>query len=135
MGATHALNISRDSLEQHMQNMGITEGFGVGLEMSGNAAALNQMLSNMSHGGRIAVLGIPLKPIEIDMNQIIFKGIIIKGIYGREMFETWYKMASMLQSGLTIDPVVTHHFAVADYQEAFNAMASGKAGKIILAWE
>jgi len=134
MGATVALNASRDSVEDTMQTLGMGEGFDVGLEMSGNPAAFRDMLASMHHGGKIALLGIPPADTSIDWNQIIFKGLIIKGIYGREMFETWYKMSSMLQSGLTIKPVITHRFAIDDFQQAFELMASGQSGKVLLDW-
>ncbi|MBT8101092.1 MAG: zinc-binding dehydrogenase, partial [Gammaproteobacteria bacterium] len=109
-------------------------GFDVGMEMSGNPTAFSDMLRTMHHGGKIALLGIPPDRMNVDWNQIIFKGLQLKGIYGREMFETWYKMASMLQSGLVIDPVITHHFDVDDFQPAFDLMESGQSGKIILNW-
>jgi threonine 3-dehydrogenase len=110
------------------------EGFDVGFEMSGNPAALREMLRTMNHGGSISLLGIPPGETAIDWNQVIFKGLVIKGIYGREMFETWYKMSSMLQSGLDIRPVITHRLGVNDYIEGFEIMNSGKSGKIILDW-
>ena len=135
MGATVALNVSRDSVNDTMQALGMEEGFDVGLEMSGNPSAFRGMLASMHHGGKIALLGIPPADTSIDWNQIIFKGLIIKGIYGREMFETWYKMSSMLQSGLMIEPIITHRFALNDYQEAFDLMASGQSGKVILDWQ
>jgi threonine 3-dehydrogenase len=111
------------------------EGFDVGLEMSGDPSAFHDMLENMHHGGRIALLGILPTDTSIDWTKVIFKGLIIKGIYGREMFETWYKMSSMLQSGLMIEPIITHRFALHDYQEAFELMASGQTGKVILNWD
>ena len=135
MGATVALNVSRDSVNDTMQTLGMEEGFDVGLEMSGNPSAFRDMLASMHHGGKIALLGIPPAETSIDWNQIIFKGLIIKGIYGREMFETWYKMSSMLQSGLMIEPIITHRFALNDYQDAFDLMASGQSGKVILDWD
>lgn len=135
MGASMALNVTRDSLDDAMKELGMEEGFDVGLEMSGNPSAFRDMLRTMHHGGRIALLGIPPTDTSIDWNQIIFKGLIIKGVYGREMFETWYKMSSMLQSGLNIGPVITHHFPLNDYQEAFELMASGQTGKVILEWD
>ena len=110
------------------------EGFDVGLEMSGNAEAFREMLRTMHHGGSVAILGIPSEETAIDWTQVIFKGLSIKGIYGREMFETWYKMASLLQSGLDLTPVITHHFGIGDYVEAFDTMASGQSGKVILDW-
>jgi len=134
MGATVALNVTRDSIDATMKSLGMTEGFDVGLEMSGNPAAFRDMLRTMHHGGKIAMLGIPPNEMAIDWNQVIFKGLVLKGVYGREMFETWYKMASMLQSGLVIEPVITHRFPADDYQPAFELMASGQSGKVILDW-
>ena len=134
MGASAALNVTVDSLDDTMKELGMTEGFDVGMEMSGNPQAFRDMLRTMHHGGRVAILGIPPEETAVDWNQIIFKGLIIKGVYGREMFETWYKMSSMLQSGLNIGPVITHHFRLNDYQEAFELMASGQTGKVILEW-
>ena len=110
------------------------EGFDVGLEMSGNAAALRDMIANMAHGGRIALLGIPPEEFAIDWNQVVFNMLTIKGIYGREMYETWYAMSVMVQSGLDISPVITHHFGRDDHEEAFATAAGGQAGKVILHW-
>lgn len=135
LGATRTVNVSKESLNDVMLDLGMTEGFDVGLEMSGNGQALNSMLEVLNHGGNIAMLGIPSKNTVIDWNQVIFKGLNIKGIYGREMFETWYKMVAMLQSGLDISPIITHHFNINDFQAGFDAMASGKSGKIILDWQ
>jgi threonine 3-dehydrogenase len=134
MGATRALNVQRESLDQAMKELGMQEGFDVGLEMSGNAAAFRDMLRTMHHGGSIAILGIPPEETAIDWNQVIFKGLTLKGIYGREMFETWYKMASLLQSGLNLEPIITHHLPVRDYREAFGIMGSGRSGKVIMDW-
>jgi threonine 3-dehydrogenase len=134
MGATVALNVTHGSLDDTMNSLGMEEGFDVGMEMSGNPSAFRDMLRTLHHGGRVAILGIPPAETAIDWNDVIFKGLIIKGIYGREMFETWYKMASMLQSGLDVSPIITHHFDVADYEQAFRLMESGKSGKIILNW-
>lgn len=134
MGATQAVNIKYKSLEEVKNELGMLEGFDIGLEMSGSPLALNDMVKAMNHGGRIAMLGIPPQETFIDWNHVIFKGLIIKGIYGREMFETWYKMIAMLQSGLNLDPVITHEFALEDYQDAFQIMASGQSGKVILNW-
>ena len=134
MGATVALNVTRGSVDEAMRELGMTEGFDVGLEMSGNPAAFRDMLRTMHHGGSIALLGIPPSDVAIDWNEVIFKGLVIKGIYGREMFETWYKMASMLQSGLDVTPVITHRFPVERYGEAFETMNSGRSGKVILDW-
>ena len=113
----------------------MTEGFDVGLEMSGNPAAFRDMLRNMSHGGRIAMLGIPGEPMSIDWHTVIFNMLTIKGIYGREMYETWYKMTILLQSGLDITPVITHRYSYTDFEEGFKAMRTGNSGKVILNWE
>ena len=134
MGATRAVNVKNQSIQQVMDELGMLEGFDVGLEMCGNSLALNDMLKVMNHGGHIALLGIPPEETAIDWNHVIFKSLVIKGIYGRKMFETWYKMIAMLQSGLDISPVMTHHFPVADYQQAFELMASGQSGKVIIDW-
>jgi len=134
MGASRAVNVTEQDLQSVMDDLGMTEGFDVGLEMSGNPKAFQDLLKSMNHGGHVALLGIPPKETAIDWNQVIFKGLVIKGIYGREMFETWYKMIAMLQSGLNISPVITHQFPVADFQDAFKIMCSGQSGKIILDW-
>ena len=134
MGASRALNVTRESIDDTMQSLGMEEGFDVGLEMSGNAQAFHDMLRTMHHGGKIALLGILPTDTGIDWNAVIFKGLMIKGIYGREMFETWYKMSSMLQSGLNIAPIITHHYPVDDFQPAFDLMESGQSGKVILDW-
>lgn len=135
MGATRAVNVREQSLADIMKELGMTEGFDVGLEMSGNPEALNSMFRNMHHGGHVAMLGIPPENTPTDWNQVIFKGLTIKGIYGREMYETWYKMIAMLQSGLNITPVITHEFPVSEYAHAFEIMASGQSGKVILNWD
>ncbi|MBI2380293.1 MAG: L-threonine 3-dehydrogenase [Gammaproteobacteria bacterium] len=134
MGATRAVNASKEKLSEVMAELGMTEGFDVGLEMSGNGMAFRDMLVAMNHGGKIALLGIPAPDTVIDWNQVIFKGLVVKGIYGREMFETWYKMAAMLQSGLDVSPIITHHYTVDDFQQGFEIMASGQSGKVILDW-
>jgi threonine 3-dehydrogenase len=134
MGASRAINVSKTSIESTMKDLGMTEGFDVGMEMSGNAAALRALLASMNHGGRVALLGIPPSEVTIDVNQVIFKGLILKGIYGREMFETWYKMGAMLTSGLDVSPVLTHRFAAEDYIKAFETMRSGQSGKVVLDW-
>jgi threonine 3-dehydrogenase len=134
MGASRAINISRESLDQTMKDLDMQEGFDVGLEMSGNAAALRELLRTMHHGGSVAILGIPPEETAIDWNQVIFKGLTLKGIYGREMFETWYKMSSLLQSGLSLAPIITHHFEIGDYIKGFETMGSGQSGKVILDW-
>ena len=134
MGATRAVNVARQSLQEVVAELGMTEGFDVGLEMSGVATAFASMLECMNHGGKVALLGILPANTAVDWNQVIFKGLEIKGIYGREMFETWYKMVAMLQSGLNIRPIITHHFAVEDFEQAFDVMRSGNSGKVILDW-
>jgi threonine 3-dehydrogenase len=134
MGATRALNVQRESLRGVMTELGMTEGFDVGLEMSGVPQAFADMLEHMNHGGKIALLGIPPAEMAIDWNQVIFKGLEIRGIYGREMFETWYKMVAMLQSGLDLSPIITHHYAAEQYEDAFATLLSGQSGKVILDW-
>ena len=134
MGATAAVNVTTELLDKTMLDLGMEEGFDVGMEMSGNPQAFRDMLRTMHHGGKIAMLGILPTDTPIDWNQVIFKGLELKGVYGREMFETWYKMSSMLQSGLNIEPVITHHFPVSDYLPAFELMESGQTGKVILNW-
>ncbi len=134
MGATAAINVTQESITDTATRIGMKEGFDVGLEMSGNIQAFRDMLRAMNYGGRVAILGIPTDEVCLDLTQIILKGLKLKGIYGREMFETWYKMTSMLQSKLDISAVVTHRFQVADFKEAFEVMRSGKAGKVIMDW-
>jgi len=134
VGVTRAVDIRDTTLAVVQRELGMTEGFDVGLEMSGNATALRDMLANMAHGGRIALLGLPTAEIAIDWTVVVFNMLTIKGIYGREMYETWYMMSSMLQSGLDISPVITHRFAYAEYEDAFAAACSGHAGKVILRW-
>ncbi len=134
MGATRAVNVAKESLDDVMKQLGMVEGFDVGLEMSGNGAAFKQMFKAMNHGGRVAILGIPPGEIAIDWSQVIFKGLVLKGVYGREMFETWYKMTAMLQSGLDISPVVTHRFPIADFKQGFEIMRTGQSGKVVLDW-
>lgn len=134
MGATLAVDTRQTPLSEVQKQLGMTEGFDVGLEMSGNAHALREMLTNMSHGAKIAMLGIPTKPMEMDWREVIFNMITIKGIYGREMYETWYKMSVMLESGLDIEPIITHRFAYDEYEKGFEAMISGNAGKVVLDW-
>ena len=134
MGATRAVNVQREKLRDVMKDLGMTEGFDVGMEMSGVPQAFRDMLEHMNHGGKIALLGIPPADMAIDWTQVIFKGLTLKGIYGREMFETWYKMVAMLQSGLDLSPIITHHFLAEQYAEAFATLLSGKSGKVILDW-
>jgi len=135
MGASRAVNVANEKLEDVMKELGMTEGFDIGLEMSGVPSAFNSMLNNMNHGGKIAMLGIPPSDMAVDWNQVIFKGLVIKGIYGREMFETWYKMASLILSGLDLNPIITHQYSVDDFQAGFDMMISGQSGKVILNWD
>jgi threonine 3-dehydrogenase len=134
-GATLALNVGEgQTLADAQKQLGMKEGFDVGLEMSGSAAALREMLASMCHGGKVAVLGIPEPETLIDWNLVVFNGLTLKGIYGREMYETWYKMTAMIQSGLDITPVITHRFDYADFEKGFEVMRSGQSGKVILNW-
>ncbi len=135
MGASVTVDVRNDTIEAAMESLGMKEGFDVGLEMSGNEHAFNDMLTNMEHGGKIALLGIQDKNSKIDWNKVIFNGITIKGIYGREMYETWYKMTSMIQSGLNISPIITHRFHYSDFEKGFEVMASGNSGKVVLSWD
>jgi threonine 3-dehydrogenase len=135
MGVTRAVNVAEENLKDVMNQLGMTEGFDIGLEMSGVPVAFRDMLNNMNNGGKIAMLGIPPQDVAIDWNQVIFKGLVIKGIYGREMFETWYKMASLIQSGLDISPIITHQFSIDEFQQGFDTMGSGHSGKVILNWQ
>ncbi len=134
MGATRAINVTEASLEETMEDLGMREGFDVGMEMSGNPQAFRDMLAAMNHGGRVAILGIPPESAAIDWTQVIFKGLTLKGVYGREMFETWYKMTTMLQSGLDIAPILTHRMTVDAFQDGFDIMRSGQSGKVVLDW-
>ncbi|MGI9648124.1 MAG: L-threonine 3-dehydrogenase [Acidimicrobiia bacterium] len=135
MGADRTVHVGESPLEAVELELGMVEAFDVGLEMSGVPSALSDILRTINHGAKIALLGIPSGPFEIDWNQVIFKGLTLKGIYGRRMFETWYKMTSMLHSGLDITPVITHHFPVAEFEEAFEVVRGGQAGKVILDWK
>jgi threonine 3-dehydrogenase len=134
MGVTVALDVREATLADVQRRLGMKEGFDVGLEMSGNPTAFRDMLTNMCHGGKIAMLGIPEKEIAIDWNLVVFNMLTIKGIYGREMYETWYKMTVMLQSGLDITPIITHRFPYTEYQKGFEQMMTGQSGKVILYW-
>lgn len=134
MGATVALNVTNGSLDEVQRDLGMKEGFDVGLEMSGNPSALRSMVDHMCHGGKIAMLGIPSSPIEIDWNKVIFNMLTLKGIYGREMYETWYQMSVMLESGLNLKPVITHRFPYTEFEQGFTAMESGSCGKVVLDW-
>jgi threonine 3-dehydrogenase len=135
LGVTRAVNVRERKLPDVQKELGMTEGFDVGLEMSGNPAGFRDMLVNMSHGAKIAMLGIPSGEMAIDWRTVIFNMLTIKGIYGREMYETWYKMSVMLQSGLDISPVITHRYRYTEFQEGFEVMSSGNSGKVILAWD
>ncbi|MFK7830757.1 MAG: L-threonine 3-dehydrogenase [Congregibacter sp.] len=135
LGATRTLNVTRESLDDVVAELGMKEGFDVGLEMSGNTQALNQQIQHMSHGGKIAMLGIPRNDTAIDWGRVIFNMLTLKGIYGREMYETWYKMSVMIQSGLNIAPVITHRMSYQDFDSGFQAMNAGAASKVILNWE
>lgn len=134
LGATLAIDVRSESIKDAQKKLGMKEGFDVGLEMSGSAAGLHDMLANMCHGGKIALLGILPPKTEINWDTVIFSGLTIKGIYGREMYETWYKMTSMIQTGLDVSPVITHRFPYTRFEEAFQIMRSGNSGKIILDW-
>ena len=136
LGASRAVNVKRERLKEIQAELGMKEGFDVGLEMSGSVAAFGEMLDNMNHGGKISFLGIPPEEtMTLNIHQVIFKGLTIKGIYGREMFETWYKMAAMLTSGLDISPVITHHYSADEFGQAFDIMNTGQTGKVILSWQ
>ncbi|MFC3283986.1 L-threonine 3-dehydrogenase [Litchfieldella rifensis] len=135
LGATRTVNVGQESLAEVQRSLGMTEGFDVGLEMSGSPAAFEDMLANMCHGGKVAMLGIPTEELAIDWNTVIFNMLTIKGIYGREMYETWYKMSVMVESGLDISPVITHRLPYSDFQRGFEAMLAGEASKVILNWD
>lgn len=135
MGATVALDIRKGNLAEVQRELGMKEGFDIGLEMSGNPSAFRDMIGNLCHGGRIAMLGIPPEEMAVDWNKVVFNMLTIKGIYGREMYETWYKMTVMLQSGLNLKPVITHRFPCAEFQKGFETMLSGRSGKVILHWK
>ena len=134
MGATVALDVSERSIAQTQIELGMKEGFDVGLEMSGSGEAFRDMLVNMCHGGKIAMLGIPTQDLAIDWNTVIFNGLTIRGVYGREMYETWYLMQSMIQTGFDITPIITHRFHYSDFEKAFEVMRSGNSGKVIMDW-
>ena len=134
VGLTLALDVSRTRIADAMSELGMREGFDVGLEVSGRASALQEMLANMAHGGKIAMLGLPNEQFGIDWSHLVLNMITIKGIYGREMFETWYWMSVLVQSGVDISPVITHRYAATDYEEAFEAMGIGRCGKVVLTW-
>ncbi|HZL38049.1 MAG TPA: L-threonine 3-dehydrogenase [Tepidisphaeraceae bacterium] len=135
LGATRVVDVRSEKLADVQRELGMREGFDVGLEMSGNASAFREMLANLCHGGKIAMLGIPEKEMAIDWNTVVFNMLTLKGIYGREMYETWYKMTVMLQSGLDISPVITHRLPYGEFQQGFDVMRSGKSGKVVLTWK
>ncbi len=134
LGATRTVNLKEEKLEDVMKEIGMNEGFDVGLEMSGSPKALNQMIMNMKNGGNIALLGLLPDETTVDMESVIFKGLNLKGIYGRKVWDTWYKMTTMIEAGLDIKPIITHHFDIRDFQKGFDAMLSGESGKVILDW-
>jgi len=134
MGANRVVNVSRTGIDEVQQSLKMKEGFDVGLEMSGANSAISNLFEAMNHGGKVAMLGIPADTSTIDWQAVIFKGLFIKGIYGREMYETWYKMGSLLQSGLDITPIITHHFNIDDFEDAFGIMNSSETGKVLLHW-
>lgn len=135
LGATRTVRIDQESLPDVEAGLGMTEGFDVGLEMSGAPSAVAQMLETINHGGKVALLGIPAGDMTVDWSQVILKGLTLKGIYGREMFETWYKMASLIQAGLNLNDIITHRFPIAEYEKGFEVMRSGQSGKVVLNWE
>ena len=135
LGATRTVNVARESIEQVQKELQMSEGFDVGLEMSGNPQAFNDLLANMCHGGKVSILGIPAENTAIDWSIVIFNMLTLKGIYGREMYETWYKMSVMIDSGLDISPVITHRLNYSDFQHGFDVMSSGEASKVVLNWE
>lgn len=134
MGATHTINVGREKLEDVFEKQHMVEGFDVGMEMSGSPQALNSMISNMRNGGKISLLGIQPDGADIDLNQVIFKGLCVQGIYGRKMYETWYKMMAMVEGGLDLSPIITHRLHYTQFEEGFNAMNEGTAGKVVLDW-
>lgn len=135
MGATAAVNVAKQNLHDVMHQLHMSEGFDVGLEMSGNPAGLSTMLEAMAHGGKIAMLGIQPEKTGIDWDAVVFKGLTIKGIYGRLMFESWYKLTAMIETGMNLDPIITHRFSYKDYEKGFEVMRSGQSGKVVLDWE
>jgi threonine 3-dehydrogenase len=134
LGATRTVNVAEESLADAMKSLGMKEGFDVGLEMSGHPSGLNDILNHTSNGAKVSLLGIFPEKVAIDWDKVIFKGLVLKGIYGREMFETWYKMSSMIRAGLDISPVITHRFPVAEFKQGFETMMSGQSGKVVLDW-
>lgn len=135
LGATRCVNVSQETVKEAMSSLGMTEGFDVGLEMSGHPSGLNDILTNTCNGAKVSLLGILPENVGIEWDKVIFKGLTLKGIYGREMFETWHKMSTMIQAGLNIAPIITHHFHYTDFAQGFEAMVSGQSGKVILNWD
>ncbi len=135
LGATRTVRIDQESLTDVQAGLGMTEGFDVGLEMSGSPSAMAQMIETINHGGKVALLGIPAGAMTVDWSQVILKGLTLKGIYGREMFETWYKMVSLIQAGINLTDIITHRFPIAEYEKGFEVMRSGRSGKVVLNWE
>jgi threonine 3-dehydrogenase len=135
LGATKTVNVEREKLADVQKQLGMTEGFDVGLEMSGNPSAFRDMIDNMAHGAKISMLGIPAEPMQIDWNKVIFNMLTLKGIYGREIFETWYKMSVMVQSGLDLTPIITHRLPYQEYERGFETMLQGNTGKVVLRWD
>ena len=134
LGATKTINTKKDSIKNCFDELNIKHGFDVGLEMSGNGQAFNEMLSSIYHGGKIVLLGLLPKSTCIDWDNIIFKGLQVKGVYGREMYETWYKMDQLIKSGLDLSKVITHKFSISSFDEAFKVISSGQCGKVIMEW-
>jgi threonine 3-dehydrogenase len=135
LGATRTVNVTRESLEDVQRDLGMQEGFDVGLEMSGSEAGFASLIDNMCHGGKVAILGLPEKSPLIDWNKVIFNMLTLKGVYGREIFETWYKMSVFIESGLDLTPIITHRLSFTDFETGFQAMLSGEASKVVLNWE
>ncbi len=134
MGVQYVVDVAQENLRDVMEEIGMTEGFDVGLEMSGAADAMRQMIARMNNGGKIALLGIAPTEFAVDWNSVIFKMLHVKGIYGREIFETWYKMIALVQSGLDLTDLITHRISIDDYEDGFAAMLSGQAGKVVMDW-
>lgn len=134
LGATRTINLNEEKLDQVMKSIGMTEGFDVGMEMSGSPKALHDMIHHMKHGGKMALLGLQGRETVVDLETVIFNGLTLKGIYGRKVWDTWYTMTTMIEAGLDISPIITHHFDIRDYEKGFEAMISGQSGKVILDW-
>ena len=134
LGVTNTIDVRETSIADYQKQLGMKEGFDVGMEMSGNARALQDMIANMAHGGNIAILGIPTEEIPINFKTIVFNMLTVKGIYGREMYETWYQMSVLLEGGLDISPVITHRFSYQEFEKGFEVMRTGNSGKVVLDW-